>query len=169
MIIKILGAGFILAGCSGLGISLAASYKKEVAALKDFLNILDLAECQLQYKNQCLPDLLKDISVNKSPVSMFFKTLSEELESQVQPSVPHCVPIALKKHPNIPTSTKILIEKFGQTLGSFDINGQLLEIQAIRTEANGIYEQLKEQQSDKIKNYKTLSVCAGAAIVILFI
>jgi len=62
-----------------------------------------------------------------------------------------------------------MLMKFGATLGMFNADGQLIEIRNTRNEAQHKLDQLLSNQDTKTKNYKTLGLCAGAAIAILFI
>lgn len=170
MIIKFLGAIMILCGCGLLGIMSASSYRKEVNTLDSFISLINLIECELQYKSNKLQDIFEDLAGTvKSPVSNFCRILSAELDSQVQPCVPDCIYAALSKCRNIPKSTEKFIVDMGQTLGRFDLKGQLTELSAVRTEAESVLSKLKSEQDSKTRNIKTLAICAGAAIVILFI
>lgn len=170
MIIKFIGAVLILCGCGLLGIISASSYRKEVHALGGFIELIHLIECELQYKANKLQNIFEDLAGStKSPISDFCHLLSVELDSQVQPCVPDCIYAALSKCRNIPRSTEKFILDMGQTLGRFDLKGQLSELSAVKKEAESVLSKLKAEQDFKTRNIKTLAICAGAAIVILFI
>jgi len=69
----------------------------------------------------------------------------------------------------MPKHTAEMILQFTKTLGKFDVEGQLLGIQAVKSEATLRLNQMSKDQAQRMKNYRTLGVCAGAAIIILFI
>ena len=170
MILRIIGSVLILGGSGVFGLMLAASYRKGVSALSEFIEIINSIECDLQYKASSLPAILKNIALNKrGVVHEFCRKLSEELDAQVQPSVYHCVQATLKKEANLPETTAKLIEKLGHSLGKFDIDGQVIELHALRKEAELLKEKMIAEQEQKLRSYKTLALCAGAAIVIIFI
>lgn len=170
MIIKLIGALMIIIGCSLFGVMSASSYRKEIKTLGCFIDLINAIECELQYKASKLQDVFGDLADSmKRPISDFCSILSAEFDSQVQPCVPDCVYAALAKCRNIPKSTEAYIVKMGLTLGRFDLNGQLLELSAVRKEAESALLKLSVQQDTKTRNMKTLAICAGAAIVILFI
>lgn len=160
----------ILCGCGVFGIMSASSYRKEIRTLRSFIDMLHAIECELQYKANKLQNVFEDLADSAiSPMSDFCRRLAAEFDSQVQPCVPDCVYAALAKCRNIPKSTESYIIKLGLTLGRFDLNGQLLELCALKKETELTLSKLSAQQDTKAQNMKTLAICAGAAIVILFI
>lgn len=170
MILRIMGAVLILSGSGIFGFMLAAAYRKEITALSELLEILNTIECDLQYKISSLPVILKNLSCSKKGVVYnFCKNLSQELDTQIQPSVYHCVQATLEKSENIPNNTRKLLEKLGHSLGNFDVDGQILELHALKKESELLKEKLLAEQENKLRSYKTLALCAGAAIVIIFI
>ena len=57
----------------------------------------------------------------------------------------------------------------GSSLGRFDLDGQLLGLEAVRVYCQ---EQLSEMSKDRdvrLRSYQTLGLCAGAALAILFV
>lgn len=170
MIIKLIGAMMVLCGCGVFGIMSASSYRKEIRTLSSFMDLIHAVECELQYKANKLQDVFGNLADSMiSPISDFCRILSAEFDSQVQPCVPDCVYAALTKCHNIPKSTESYIAKMGLTLGRFDLNGQLLELSALKKETALAISKLSAQQDTRTRNMKTLAICAGAAIVILFI
>lgn len=170
MIIKLIGAMLVLCGCSVFGIMSASSYRKEIKILGSFIDLINGIECDLQYKANKLQDVFEDLADSvPSPMSDFCRILSAEFNSQVQPRVPDCVYAALAKCRNIPKSTQCYIVKLGLTLGRYDLNGQLLELCALKKATELAIEKLSFQLDTKTRNMRTFAICAGAAIVILFI
>ena len=62
-----------------------------------------------------------------------------------------------------------LLNQFGQTLGCFDLKGQLLGIEEVRSQCAAALDQLALGREDRLRSYQTLGLCAGAALVILFV
>ena len=170
MTIKIVGAILVIIGCGGFGFLIAAAHRYEVKTLQTFLGVLDIMECELQYRQTSLPELCRQIATGcKGVLRIFFSNLAHELDTQIRPSVDACVQAALSGIKDMPTHTKEMIVHLGRTLGSFDIKGQLVGIGSVRDESMTRLEFLRNNQDVRIRSYQTLGVCAGAAMAILFI
>jgi len=170
MTIRILGATLILVGCGYYGFFLAAAYRKETSCLASFIEMLDYFACELQYRSPPLAELFSGFAhTRKNHISDFCGFVSDEIERQICPNAKECIRAALQKRGNMPKETAAMLMKFGATLGMFNADGQLIEIRNTRNEAQHKLDQLLSNQDTKTKNYKTLGLCAGAAIAILFI
>jgi hypothetical protein len=54
-------------------------------------------------------------------------------------------------------------------MGRFDLEGQLNGLEAVRTRCRDWLDELISGREVRLRNYQTLGLCAGAALVILFI
>lgn len=170
MMIKILGAILVTCGCSAFGIMIAAAHKKETATLRNFLSALDILECELQYRYASLPELCTTAAhSSKGVVKDVLVSLAGELDKQVSPDVEKCMQAALSSTSPIPKMTADAFLLFGQSLGRFDLDGQLKGLDAVRTECNRVLEIYTCDQEKRLRCYQTLGVCAGAALAILFV
>ena len=59
MSIKLIGAALIIAGCDGVGFSMAAAHRREESALRQLIGALDYMGCELQYHLTPLPELCR--------------------------------------------------------------------------------------------------------------
>ena len=170
MSIKLIGAVLILVVCGGIGFKMAATHRYEVRTLQQLCAALEHMECEMLYRLTPLPELCRRTAEASSGVlSKFFTVLAQELESQVAPEVFHCVQAALWNVKGMPTYTGKILERFGASLGSFDLDGQLKGLAAAREECRQTLEQLTQNQDARLRSYQTLGLCGGAAVVILFI
>ena len=167
--IKIFGASIILAGCCYAGFSSATAINKEINSLRVLLSSLDFMSCELQYKLTPLPDLCKQTAEEtKGNLSGVFMHLSEELDNQISPDVKSCMRAAISKTKALPDATKKCLLQLGGSLGRFDLNGQINGIESVRDSCKRRLSALETDKDSRIKIFKTLGICAGAAIVILF-
>lgn len=167
---KWLGAAVVFLICSYFGVSYANAYRKEQRNLRNLVSILDFMECELQYRLTPLPNLCRQVSNDgKGTVYDVFKMLANELESQISPDVSSCMNAVIEKIPHLPTVTQKLLMTLGQSMGRFDLNGQLKALDATRTECRTELDILAKNQDVRLRSYQTLGICAGAALVILFI
>lgn len=167
---KILGACLILFSCGGTGFKLASSYLKEERILKRLINTLDFMECELQYHLTPLPELCTMAAAEESGIlSSVFLHFAKELEDQVTPSVNQCMESVLKKTNNLPQLTFEALQMLGQSLGRFDLPGQLKGLEGVRRECRKNLDMLYKEKNERTRRYQTLGICAGAALIILFI
>lgn len=170
MFIKVIGAICVFVGCGAIGFQIAANYIKEEKALRQLISVLDFMSCELQYRLTALPELCKLSSAeSKGCVSKLFHFLYEELTAQVSPDVSSCMTAALAQVKGMPPVTLEMLTALGCTLGRFDITGQVRGLESVRIQCRERLEQLLLHKDVRIRSYKTLGLCAGAALVILFI
>ena len=170
MTAKILGVILVITGCGGLGFLIAAAHKKEIKTLKQLISALDYMECELQYRMLPLPELCRQVSnMQTGHLRTVFLQLAQEMDNQVSPNVEKCMYAALEKFRDIPCHTRKILEQLGSSLGCFDISGQLKGLDAIRNESKQVLKLCSENQDVRLRSYKTLGICAGAAVAILLV
>lgn len=170
MTIKLIGAFFIFAGCGGFGFAMAASHRREERFLRQYLSILEFMECDLSCRLTSLPQLCHSASSAISgPVGAFMEHLAGELDAQIAPDVPSCVRAALHNTPELSGCMAAELTELGGTLGRFDLPGQLRGLRSAQTRAKLALDRLGENRANRLRNYQTLGLCAGAALAILFL
>lgn len=170
MTIKILGAFFVVFGCGAFGFMVAAMHRKETATLRNLLTALDYMACELQYRLTPLPELCRRTSErSRGIVKQMLSSLAVELDEQISPDVEKCVHVVLENIKDIPIKTAEVFKLLGQTMGQFDLEGQLKGIDSIRAESTRILAEHTSNQENRLRCYQTLGLCAGAAMAILFI
>ena len=167
---KIIGACLIVAGCGGFGFTLTVSYKREEAALRQLVAALDYMQCELQYRLTALPDLCREVgNMGRSPVNCFFSNLAEELDCRIAPDMDSCFRLAMQKTGYIPGKAVEALQMLGTSLGRFDVEGQIQELEAVRTFSRAELQKMAHNRDNRLRSYQTLGLCAGAALAILFV
>lgn len=170
MSLKWIGAILVIVGCGGVGFSMAASHKREEAALRQLIGCLDFMECELQYRLTPLPDLCRQAARDaKGIVGQAMENLSRELESQICPDADSCMYAALKQCNNLPERTAEGLKLLGTSLGRFDLAGQIKGLESVRSWCRRELDALSVNREHRLRGYQTLGVCAGAALAILFV
>lgn len=170
MTIKIIGALLVIIGCGGFGLMVANELKKECNILRDLITALEFMRCEITYRMTSLPELFyKTSSLSRGRLQKFFTTASEEMKKQTLPCAKDCINLALQKYPDISASTKQCIQLLGETIGVFDLHGQITVIESVQAEATRLLNIAYDNQNKKFRCYQTLGLSAGAALVILFI
>jgi stage III sporulation protein AB len=170
MIFKLFGAICIIVACGGFGFSLAASHRREEKCLQQLISGLDYMQCELQYHLTPLPDLCRQAARQVSGcIRVLLLSLAEELEDQISPDATQCMMAAINKTDNLPARCREALASLGNTLGRFDVEGQITGLEAVRVLCRRYADELANGREARLRSYQTLGLCAGAALVILFI
>lgn len=170
MSIKWMGAILIVLGCGGVGFSIAANYKREMRALNALVGALEYIHSELTYRLTPLPDLFYKASlVTGEGIGSLFRELASEMEQQISPDAACCMEVLLRRRRDIPEQARLALKEMGKSLGNFDLEGQVRELSAVHQRCTRQLEKLSEQKEDRIRQYQTLGICAGAVLAILLI
>lgn len=171
MNVRIMGAALILAGCGGCGFFMVAGIRQQKTFLKQMLRVLDVMESELRYRLSPLPELcgLAARECNPGSLREIFRQLQSALQCQNQPDAASCMDVILAVHDHLPARLRKRLRQLGRSLGRFDLPGQLQGLQALRASCEGDLAALRSNQDVRIRSYQTLSLCAGTALVILFL
>ena len=170
MAYKWMGAALVVLACGGWGLSLSATQKREEASLRQLMGILDFMESELQFRLTPLPELCR-VGAEKCRGSLhdMMLTLAKNLDEQVSPDVEVCMTLALKATMGLPRFVTSQLLSLGQTLGRFDLTGQLTSLERCRTSCLEQLEILEYHQTQRLRSYQTLGFCAGAALAIILL
>lgn len=167
---ELLGAVLIVGGCGGFGICLGTSVRREIRELEGLLRGLELMENQLQYRLTPLPELCRMAGKEASgTVGRVFFQLSRELDRQTAPEAAGCMQAALKKYPGLSPELGRALARLGRDLGRFDLPGQLRGLERARERCYGLLENIRKNRGARLGEYRTLGLCAGAALAILLL
>lgn len=170
MNMKLIGAVLIIAGCGGVGFSMAAAHRREESAQRELVRVLEHMCCELQYHLLPLPELCRrGAAESNGPVRRVLEALTEELESQIAPDAAACMTAALAKVQNLPEGLRKHMKDLGVSLGCFDLEGQLKGLEAARSACESAIAALSENREQRLRGYQTLGLCAGCALAILFL
>lgn len=170
MSLKWIGAILIVVTSASVGLNMSLAYLRQERQLAQLLQTFHYIKCELQYRLTPLPDQFEQCSkLVDGAVGHFYKTLYCELETQISPNVPCCFQAAIKKSTDLTPIAVSVLQRLGSTLGSFDLDGQLICLEDAENYCRVEIERIRAARPVRIRNYQTLSLCAGAALVILFI
>jgi stage III sporulation protein AB len=170
MIIKIIGAVMIVAGCSSVGFLIATAHKREVKTAQQLILALEYFSSELRCRLTPLPELCRETAnVSTGIVKVVFHQFANELEQQICPNTEICMGSVLDKNPGIPSVAKQGFLLLGRSVGRFDVEGQLKDVDSVCAELRKNLQIFTTNQEVKLRSYQTLGLCAGAAIAILFL
>lgn len=170
MTIKILGAILVFTACGGMGLSLASAHRQKERQLQQLISAARFMACELQYRQTPLPQLMQLCSDETSGhLSRVFSDLAWELERQLAPDAACCMAAVVEKMPKIPAVVREKLLLLGRTLGRFDLSGQLSGLEAVAQLCQRDLDGLLLNRDARLRSYMTLGLCAGVALVIIFI
>lgn len=167
---KVFGAILIFFSCGGFGFSIAASYRKEISVLRQIEYMTNLMESELSYRMTPLPDLCRKVGRTVGGITCrILERLAQEMEHQISPDVSSCMCAVLASFDSVPRSAERIFRKLGATLGEYDLSGQLKGLATVRHNCTKMLQKMDENREQRLRGYQTLGLCAGAALVIVFI
>ena len=167
---KWIGAILILGSCSGWGFSIAAGKRREELLLRQLMGILQFMEAELQYRLTALPDLCRMAAgESRGLLQKVFVNLYRELNWQKMPDAGSCMYAAIQKTGEIPARVRRPLVQLGHSLGRFDLPGQLDGIRCVRKRCEESLENIQKHGEERLRSYRTLGVCAGAALAIMLL
>ena len=170
MTIKLFGAICVILGCGIFGFMTASNAHREISTMRQLINVLDFFECELSYRMLPLSQLCRlAAAIANGCMKRLLVRIVEELELQKAHDVENCIHSALVDCPDLPPLIASRVIELGKTLGRFNLDGQIKCIRGVNAENQRILDILCGDHITRIRSYKTLGLCAGAALVILFI
>ncbi len=165
--IRLIGACCIVTGCGGFGFAMAAANRREEAELVRLITALEYMSCELSYRMTPLASLCRG-AANGGLVGKFLTELASELERGNASEVRDCVRAVLDRL----QPPKLLyrhLSELGDTLGRFDLPGQLRGLDAAIRSSGEALRLFREGVQGRRRSWQTLGLCAGAAMAILFV
>lgn len=170
MTVKILGAILIIAACGGFGYYLADAHRKEEKALRQLMHGIEVMVCELEYHLPPLPELCRlGAEQSGGPAGQVLKKLSEALLSQEYADAVACMEVILKNSPELPPRVGHNLLVLGQTLGRFDLQGQVSGMQSVIALCERDLSAMEANRDVRLRGYRTLGLCVGVALVIIFL
>lgn len=170
MTVRLIGAILIVFGCGCVGFAMAGSYRRELTLLKDLHTALLFMHSELSCRLTPLPELFSLVcrSVD-GRIGEVFSTLSQQMHRQVSPDASCCMRVVLQTAKDLPSSVFMCLQSLGRCLGGFDLQGQLMQLEAVINTCSRYLTELNQQKEDRIRQYQTLGICAGVTLAILLI
>ena len=167
---KWIGAVLIVTGCGGFGFSLAANHRREENLLRKLIGVLDFMACELHYRVTPLPELCRCAAREGGrEIGGVLKQLADALDRQTAPDAAGCMDVILRENTEFPLILLENLRLLGASLGRFDLDGQLTALETARVSCRHCLEGLESNRDIRLRNYQTLSLCAGAALALILI
>lgn len=171
-LVKVVGAGAILASATGFGVAFARDYRQRPLDLRDMMTALRMLRADIAYQSLPLPEAFARIAdhfPDKSGVHKVFK-LAAEAQFHAGTTAPEALRGALGQ------ATSVLalrdedlraLAQFSYTLGT---TGPALQSSAINAVLIELADREKEAVADRdrfAKVYRTVGILTGILIVVM--
>jgi len=170
MTLRYIGAIIVFASCGAFGFLKAANCRREERVMTELTRLLDLMQCELEYRLTPLPQICADLAKEATGcLQKVFIALTQELEGQIAPNAAACMQAALSAVRDLPPVVQNALMSLGNSFGKFDLAGQMNEISAVKQHCTAHLQQLRDHQDVRLRSYQTLGLCVGAGLAILFL
>ena len=167
---KLMGAILIISCCGGFGFSMASAHKRRELALQALKSAIDMMVCELEFRMTPLPQLIRLAARETSgQVRAVFEALAAKLEASDLSDAGECMRQALESQPNMDWLVRENMEKLGRSLGRFALSGQVSGLKGISLLCQRDINSLALDRDARLRGYRTLGICAGIALAILFL
>ena len=170
MIIRYWGAGLtVLAGGVAAWV-LAKEQRDKERTISEYIDFLDHFASQLQTNLATLPDACGAAAeAVGGSIGSFFTRLVYALQQQEEVDAATCMRAVVDTDDALPPLLHGRLLLLGQTLGKYDLDGQIHGIRAVQDLCKRDLEGLIRQREEKLRSYQAIGLCTGAAIAILLL
>ena len=166
---KFIGAVLLLCGCGSFGVSLAAAHKREQYMLQRLIGALQEMEWELKFRMTEMPELCRIAGTAAGGIlKQIFLELARKLDAREVADISGSLNAILNEK-GLPRRVRRNMRQLGRSLGRFDLEGQLQGLQSVRMQCRKDLHALEENNPERMRNYRTLALCAGAVLVIIFL
>ena len=159
---KIIGCVLILLTSGFTGLFLSHRLYEKVTFWEEWLTFLRQTETQIRFGAKPLEEIFAEYRGGFLP-ARFCAGAMERGASFRSAWEQGLMSFSLRE------DEKALFRKWGEELGGSDTQGQMTLCFAMREEAEGRKAKARKEAVEKSRMIRTLSVCAGAAVVILLL
>ncbi len=165
---KWIGAVLIVLGCGGTGCYLGALHRKTAGQLAQLSRCLRYLASQLEFRLTTLQEVSLQLSHReRGPVSRAFREFAGELISCRPEDPALAMTRALDKTTGLTWQAREQLLKLGRELGCYDLGGQIEALRALQEGCRDRLQSLRQDQHQRLRSYRVLGLCTGAALVIL--
>ena len=168
MTAKFLGAFFVIIACGGIAWTVAGIRIREIRLLRSLIGALELMRCEVEYRMTPLPQLCEMVGERSSDmIGRWFHRLGQLLDRQEISVIDRCMEEMVDQIPMYYPRITEALKQLCQSLGRFDLSGQLNGIDGVTIHCKTELARLAEGADQRTRGIRTLGLCAGTALAIL--
>lgn len=170
--LKMLGALMVILGAGSVGLETVLGFGRRVQVLSSLVSALELMHAELTGRLCPLPELMETLGRSvPRPLSAFFRRVCSGMEELGEKSFAEIWAQELAASPELMlnrSETELLCE-LGAVLGRYDVNAQARSVLYTKKRMESFLERAEEEKRERSRLAGTLSLAAGAAVVIILI
>lgn len=163
-----IGAVLIIGSCGSCGLSITLNQLREERMVKELLRFLEHIRWELEYRMTPLPELILSASCETHGVlHCVMMDFRENLQNLTLPDAGSCMRLALTQE--LPQEVEQLLRLLGDSLGRYDLPGQLEGLRAVEASCHDRGEVLRQERTAKGQSCRLLGFCTGIALAVLLV
>lgn len=163
----------LIAGASvSVGFGAALRIRQTTTQLGQLANALEVMRCELEYAMTPLLQLCQVVAkTSKGAIHALFVNLGQALTQDETWDTSRAMrqAIAQTKTLCLPEDILFSLLEMGQTMGKFDLDGQLSMLEMTQKRIQACLERYQRDQAQRCRSYQALGLCAGAALIVLML
>lgn len=170
--IRIVGMVLVAGASASAGFGAALRVRQSISQMRQLSSALEVMRCELQYAMTPLPQLCDVVAKTaKGTIHTLFLNLGKGLTGEDNCDTSQAMRQAIGQTRALALPEDILFSllELGQTMGKFDLNGQLSILEMTQKRIQMCLERYERDQNQRCRSYQALGLCAGAALIILMI
>ncbi len=171
-VIRWLGMILIGGAAASVGFGAALRIRKTTTQLRQLSSAFEVMRCELQYAMTPLPQLCQVVcKTSKGAIQTLFDHLGQILSEDAACDTSRAMARAIEQSKSLclPDEIVFALLELGQTLGQFDLDGQVSMLEMSQKRVKICLERYEQDQSQRCRSYQTLGLCTGAALIILML
>ena len=171
--LKILGILCILAGSTGLGLTMARELEERIEELQQLQKLMLRLRGEIRYMHRTLPEAFHSLGGSTmSPFSDFFLQTAADLQERSGQTAEEIWKRNLRRFftgLHISRQELAELEKLGGMLGCLDVEMQMSTLDYYLDQLKQSERQAEQSAGSRRRLYQYLGILSGAALVILII
>ena len=170
MMVHLLGACFLAAGCGWLGIRAAEGLRRRCRSLRQMAQALALVEREMELSSPPLQQLLEGVARRSAgPAKGLMAACAEGLDHLDQETFSGLWRRQVRGLEELGKEGQAVLEPLGDVLGRYDNRAQKEETAAARQNLERLACRLEEERRRQGRVYQVLGLSAGAFLAILLL
>ena len=170
MIYRLFGALLLILGFGGVGFLINRKRRQELRMLQQMNRFLDNVICDLRYRQAPLQQLINSsLDILSGELQVLLKRFSNELEAQISPDVSCCMSAVISSGENLPASVRNILTALGQSLGRYDIQGQVRCLEGIQIACKTNSTNLADELDRSSHCRQAYALGAGAILALIML
>lgn len=171
--LRYMGLGFIIFGCTAMGLSAGHELERRIRDLRELLKLLELLEGEIGYANEALNEAFRHAARRmKKPFAGFLENMAGHMDELRGDTLRDIFAQHVREdlsHTALSAEDREGLVCFGEQLGNLDVRMQLAAIALYKEQLSQSCEQARENWKKDSKLYRCLGLMGGLFLAVMFL